>query len=65
MKNLTSLLIALRWNFLKVWVFFFLLSLLWKTNYTITQLAIITGAWSFAIILTSVVLIKIKEKYGK
>lgn len=65
MKNLTSLLLALRWNFLKVWVFFFLLSLLWKTNFSIAQLAIITGAWSFAIILTSVILIKIKERFGK
>ena len=62
MKSLITLLNSLKWNFLRIWMFFFVLSMLGWSRHTMFELLLISGAWSAGIIAVSVVLIKIKRR---
>jgi hypothetical protein len=65
MKKTIDLLWGVRWGFMKLWVFFFALSMFGISKHTILELVLISGGWSLAIILTSIALIKIKERFVK
>lgn len=65
MKKFVYMLKSMRWNFVRIWVFFFLLSLFGVHKHTVLELVLISGGWSLAIILTSIALMKLKERFGK
>ena len=55
----------MKWNFLKVWVLFFTISLMGWSTHTVLQLAGISALWSLVIVVTSVVFIKLKDRFSK
>ena len=65
MKNLITLLNSLKWNFLRVWIFFFVFSMFGWSRHTMLELLLIIGVWSAGIIAVSVILIKIKNRLEK
>jgi hypothetical protein len=53
----------LRWQFMKIWLFFFMLSLFWTTPHGVLALLGISAIYSFSIILLVVIISKIHELF--
>lgn len=65
MKKTIDLLWGVRWSFLKLWVFFFALSMFGLSKHSVLHLLLFSCAWSIVIITTSIMFVKLRKWFGK